>query len=367
MDEWILESMSIPLLVVGEDGLVQRVNGAAGHFWRQGAARLRGYEVTRLFGGDDRVVTAVKRAVREEASSTISPLRIEERPGLPPLTLSVQVDPLMAPEQPVSLALVSFWDETTRFQMESETRAAERLDSIGLLARRLAHELQNPLSGIKGAFQLLGRKLGGTVESTDYFKVILREMERMERLIKDLLVYGDDPPLNPNPFNLHELLDEVLWFVSNSESSVSLERDYDPSLPDLAADRDRMQQVFLNLVRNAVEAGPEGGTIRIRTGMTGPWGEPGPVSEAAGIYFRIEVEDDGPGVLEKDIERLFTPFFTTRKNGTGLGLSISYQIVRAHGGALRYRFGNRPGDRNGQTADESHGAVFSVYLPMNRP
>lgn len=366
LESWIVESLSIPLLLVGADERVSRVNGAAGLFWRQSETRMKGYAVTQLFGGDSRVATAVRRAVAEEASSTITDLVLEQGSGRTPLSLSIQVDPLVTSERPLTLAVVSVFDETNRVRLDAEDHAAQRLESISLFARRLAHELHNPLSGIKGATQLLSRRIGETSGSADYLNVILREMDRMERLLKDLLVYGDNPPLQTVPFNLHALLDEVLWFVSNSESEVHLERDYDPSLPDLPADRDRMQQVFLNLVRNAVEASPREGKIRIRTGMTGPWQEASESLEAGGIYFRIDVEDEGSGVLPEDVDRLFTPFFTRKKSGTGLGLSICYRIVLAHGGALRHRPVERSKEQPGGPPGESQGSIFTVFLPMNR-
>ena len=126
----------------------------------------------------------------------------------------------------------------------------------------------------------------------------------------------------------------------------------EPSLAECRADRDRLHQVFLNLLRNAAEASPAGGTVRIRTQIIGPWSEEGELPDPGSIYFQIEVEDQGPGIPESHREQLFTPSFTTKPTGTGLGLSISYQIVMAHSGWLRYRNIN------------THGSVFTVILPI---
>lgn len=348
----ILESLSIPLLLVDARCVVLQGNGAAGNFWRLPADRLTGQGVVRLFGGDERVSRAVTRAIAEEAPSTIERVRVEEGSDQATI-LRVQVDPVTLPGNLAESALIAFWDETHRERLEAASREAELMESIGGMVRRLAHELQNPLSGMKGATQLLARRLGVQSTHGEYLRVILKEMERMERLVSTLLSYGTEPPLHRSTFNLHELLDEILWFVSNSGAEVKLERDYDPSLPDLSADRDRMQQVFLNLIRNAMEAGPPVEHIRLRTGMAGPWQESGNLPDPAGTYFMIEVEDDGGGIAPEDREKLFTPFFTTKKTGSGLGLAISYQIVRAHDGYLRHR-----------PAEDASGSVFTVLLPM---
>lgn len=348
----IVESLTTPLLVVDREGRVRVGNPAAGLFWRLAPDRLRQVTLQRLFPGDTRLTQAVARAIESESSSTIPGLRVEQGAEAGPLLLRAQVDPLLLPGKSVELVLIVLWDETHRTQLEAAAREAHLADSLSLMVRRLAHELQNPLSGIKGATQLLARRLAGVPDGAEFPGVILKELERLERLIRNMLGYGAEPPLARSTFNLHELLDEVLWFVSNSGVELKLERDYDPSLPDLWADRDRMHQVFLNLIRNAAEASPAGSTVRVRTDTLGPWQERDERPDPARTYFRIEVEDEGPGVPEADRNRLFAPFYTTKREGTGLGLAISYQIVRAHEGVLRYR-----------PAAEG-GAIFTVLLPL---
>lgn len=351
----IVDSLSMPLLVVDRTGKVRQGNAAAGLFWRISPGRLAGYSVKRLFAADPRLMAAVERAMDSESSSTIDGLPVDQGEGQAPLLLRAQVDPVLVPGQPVQWALVVLWDETRKVQAESAAREAQLMESLGLIVRRLAHELQNPLSGVKGATQLLARRLNRSEEFSEFPGVILKELERLERLIKSMLSYGAEPPLVPTAFNLHALVDEVLWFVSNSEFDVELVRDYDPSLPDLRADRDRIHQVLLNLLRNAVESAseaPGAGRVRVRTEMQGPWNAKVALPDPNRTYFCVEVEDNGAGVRPKDRARLFTPFFTTKRSGTGLGLAISYQIVRAHEGALLFR----PAAGNG--------AVFTMLLPM---
>ena len=355
MEKTILDSLTAPMLTVDRNLRVRYANPAAGLFWRLRPDSLLDYPVAKLFGADSPVLAALSRAVANEVSTTINPCRFEQGQGLPSLTLRVQVDPMQEPNRAVDMALVTFWDQTQRENLESAAQEERLLDSIGLMIQRLSHELQNPLSGIKGATQLLARKVRAQPDLREYPAVILKELERLERLVAGLVSQGDGLSIRRGQCNVHELLDTVLWFERNSTDRVQFERRYDPSLPELFGDRDRLHQVFLNLIHNAVEASPPGATVTVTTSMTGPWHDRDPPPEPAGTYFQIEVMDHGPGVSEEHRPNLFTPFFTTKKHGTGLGLSISHQIVRAHHGHLRYR------------PAEGGGAIFSVVLPRLEP
>lgn len=348
----VLNSFSTPLLVVDRDGIIHFANPAAGQFWHVSPEKLREFTLWKLFGIDSPLSGDLHRAFVEEVSTTVDGYRFEQGEGRPPLYLHIQVDPILWPGQPVERALLSFWDQTTVERLATQEREQQVMEAISLMVQRLAHELQNPLSGLKGATQLLSRQIRDQPALNEYATVILRELDRMERLVRGLLSQGGEPPLNKAPFNVHELLDGLIWFQQNAQEGLTIVRDYDPSLPDLVADRDRMHQVFLNLLQNAAEASPPGGTITVRTAMVGPWQDRGQIQTSGATSFLIEFEDQGPGVSREHLGRLFTPFLTTKKAGHGLGLSIAYQIVRAHNGQIRYR-----------TALEG-GAVFAVLLPM---
>ena len=352
--ERIVHSLSMPVLVVDVDGGVLHGNPAAGQFWQIASHRLPRYTLQQLFGGESLVCINVERSMRDETSFTLDPYQFMLGKDLPPLILRVQIDPVVSLEGNNEGAVVTFWDQTHREHLAGREQSHRLMDSIGIMIQRLAHELYNPLSGIKGATQLLARRMKDLPEFGEYPAVILKELERMERLVKNLLLQGGGQPLNRGRFNMHELLDNVIWFQSNSVDSdgVTFVRDYDPSLPELFADKDKLHQVFLNLIQNAVEASPPDGAITVRTRTLGPWQEPEDKLDPARTYFQVEVEDRGKGVDEEMRGNLFTPFSTSKKSGTGLGLSISYQIVRAHQGILGFR------------PAAPTGAIFSVTLPM---
>ncbi|MCZ6729084.1 MAG: ATP-binding protein [SAR324 cluster bacterium] len=348
-----LDSLSMPVLVVEGTGRIQLLNPAAAQFWHMTPEKLGQQTLQQLFGRDSQLCAHLARALVEETSYTIDPYTFDQGEGQPPLLLRVQIDPVQVPRNQGELAVVTFWDQTHREHLEDRERERRLMDSIGLMVKRLAHELHNPLSGVKGATQLLARQVEGMPELRGYPEIILREMERLERLVKNLLLQGGGQPLNRTRFNVHELLDNLIWFQSNSagQESIRFERDYDPSLPELFADQDRMHQVFLNLIQNAVDASPPGAMVTLRTRALGPWQEDETLPDPARTYYQVEVVDQGEGVDNEILPNLFTPFYSNKKSGNGLGLSISYQIVRAHGGLLRYRAAQP-------------GAVFSVILPL---
>ncbi|MCH7479317.1 MAG: PAS domain-containing protein, partial [SAR324 cluster bacterium] len=346
----LLDSLSMPILVVARSGAIHYANPAACQFWRMQAEKLGAFTLQRLFGEESQVWARFRQALARENSVTVEPYPFVRGEGRPPLFLRVQIDPVSNGNQPPELAMVAVWDQTHREQVETLANEARLMDSVALMVRGLAHELRNPLGGIKGATQLLARQIPDEAAYREFPPVILRELERLERLVQDFLLPGAEQTLSRTFFNVHELLDTVIWFQRNAGGETEFLRDFDPSMPDLYADQDRLHQVFLNLIRNAVEANRRQGTVTLRTRMSGPWQDRETLPDPAKTYFLIEFEDEG---AEKfDPAEVFTPFFTTKKEGLGLGLTLSYRIVRAHHGHLRCR------------AAVPRGAVFSVILPM---
>ncbi len=210
----------------------------------------------------------------------------------------------------------------------------------------LAHELRNPLAGLKGAAQLLARRAAGRDASEmELIELIGSEIERLNTLLEQLL--SPAPPRPHAPLNVHAALERVLRVVENESGwSVRLLRDYDPSIPEFPGDTDRLTQALLNLVRNAIQAGATSVTLRTRVEHGQRIAEqPHP------LVLRLEVADDGRGVPEELAEHLFLPLVSGRAEGTGLGLALAQQVAREHRGTLSYR--SRPGH-----------TVFTVLLPL---
>mgnify|MGYP001026919763 CR=1 FL=1 len=225
---------------------------------------------------------------------------------------------------------------------ERELAQAERLAEVGLLAAGVAHEINNPLAIIRGNAELLQMALPESAEQQEEIGVILGQTTRVERIIGQLRSFSRRQIRAPGPVLLESLLDEILDQISHQHATgaINLVRHYQPGIT-LHADGDQLRQVFTNLILNALQAMPTGGTLAITTSAT------------PAVNCRIQIADTGPGLSTETLERLFTPFYTTKPQGTGLGLSVSYGIVREHGGQIEAA--NR---------SDTPGAIFTVTLPM---
>ena len=209
----------------------------------------------------------------------------------------------------------------------------------------LAHEVKNPLAGLKGAAQLLARR-SEDVDARRYIEVILHECDRLGSLVDRLL--NPAPAGETEPTNVHESLERVrLLAEAEAGWSVRLLRDYDPSLPEINADAGRLTQALWNLVRNAMEAGASEVRLRTRAEHNALIGD-----RAHRIALRVEIEDNGRGVPDDLAERIFLPLVSGRAEGSGLGLTLAQQVAREHGGSLGYR--SRPGH-----------TVFTLLLPID--
>src|SRR5574337_1220342 len=213
------------------------------------------------------------------------------------------------------------------------------------LARSLAHEVKNPLGGIRAAAQLLERKFTQP-NLADYTQIIIREVDRLAALVDSLL--GPVQPARPSQINLHELMEHVARLMGTAAGSPKILRDYDPSLPELWLDRDQMVQALLNLAKNACEAAGVRGRVIMRTRVVRQF-------TLNGVRHRLvvcaDIEDDGPGIPADTRAKLFMPLTSNKPSGAGLGLSIAQELVTRQGGLIEYQ--SQPGR-----------TVFSVLLPL---
>lgn len=274
------------------------------------------------------------------------------RRGRQEIPLLASCAPVQDDHGAVRGAVVILSDLTLQRELEAQTRRGDRLASLGTVALGLAHEIRNPLGGIKGAAQLLRSSLTDP-EQRECTDVIVREVERLDDLLAQLRNMSQPQPLQRRPLNVHRILTEVLKLQKSSPAwdRVVLRTDFDPSLPPVDGDHRQLTQVFLNLIKNALEAMNGHGELVVTTQFQ--HGIHIRRAAGRGRVLSVLIEDAGPGVAPADQADLFTPFFTTKGGGTGLGLAISHRIVTEHGGSLAYE------DRVGG------GARFRVTLPMS--
>ncbi len=239
-------------------------------------------------------------------------------------------------------------------QLEAEVRRGETLAAAGRMAVGLAHEIRNPLGAIRGAVQLLSRELGeGRLR--EYTDVLLAEVDRVNRIIEMLLDLARPVQLRPVPLNLHQLLERVALVSEETarEKGITIVRRYDPSLPPILGDEDRLLQVFHNLVRNAMDAMPDGGrlTLTTRVSLDPLFGK---VDLGAGQRSMVEAQiaDEGRGIPAAVRGRIFDPFFTTKDRGLGLGLALCHRILDEHGGAIQV------------DSAEGRGTIVTCFIPI---
>lgn len=220
-------------------------------------------------------------------------------------------------------------------RLAAQERERARLAELHRLVGQFGHELNNPLSGIRGAAQLMGRKLGSHPEALEYTSMIVRQADRMAALVADLMSL-EAPVVTPRPSNIHRTLSDVMLLLGADDraAGVKLIADFDPSLPDVAGDPDRLQQLFLNLTKNALQAclGAKGPRIVVRTFME--HGFHVSLGRRRVRYIRVEVRDNGPGLNDETVERMFEPLYSRTTGGHGMGLAVARSIVTAHGGSI---------------------------------
>jgi two-component system nitrogen regulation sensor histidine kinase GlnL len=238
-----------------------------------------------------------------------------------------------------------------RRELEEDLKRADRLVMMSTLAAGLAHEIRNPLGGIKGAAQLLRRSVDAHPSLREYTDIMIREVERVNQLIEQLFDLARPPQLTLAPVNIHEILEDVLLLEGQAigGQKTSIKKNFDPSLPPIRGDRAQLTQVFLNLVKNAFQAMERSGTLTITTRLETDYHIRNQGTEP-NRFIWVDVTDEGKGINEGDLPHIFSPYFTTKHSGTGLGLAISYRIIKEHGGFIRVE------------SVEGQGTTFKVSL-----
>jgi two-component system nitrogen regulation sensor histidine kinase GlnL len=260
------------------------------------------------------------------------------------ITVDCTVTPMMVAGKPGLLIEVLPLDRQLRISRD-ELLLAQHQASRELI-RGLAHEIKNPLGGIRGSAQLLEREFPDSAHR-EYTQVIIREVDRLQNLVNRML--GPNRLPQKAPLNIHEVLEHVRQLVqAEAPPDIVFLRDYDPSIPDIIADREQLIQALLNVVRNALQAVGSDGNIVLRTRTKRQVTIGGTRHR---LVIQIDIEDDGAGIPATLIEKIFYPMITTRAEGTGLGLPIAQYLIHSHGGLIECR--SRPGC-----------TVFTFYLPL---
>ncbi len=344
----LLESLPDGILVIGTGGEIVSLNVAAEEMTGLSAAAVQGRRCKEIFAENGFLLELVRKTVETGRTHTDfdSVLR---RPDGGTLAVSAVASIISDTAGATRGVVVVLRDFSRIRELEEKLTQSDRLTALGTLAANVAHEIRNPLAGIRGAAQLLGEEAGESDTVREHTGVVIREVDRLSDLVTTLLSFAS--PRRPLliPCNVNQIVEESVALQERllEEQGITCFRLYDPQLPPVLADPSEIRQVLLNLVRNGAEAMPEGGTLTLRTRFEGHFAKC-----AGGPVAVLEVTDTGKGIPLDIFPHLFDPFFSTKEGGTGLGLAISLRIAEDHGGVIEV------------ASEKGKGSTFALYLPL---
>jgi two-component system, NtrC family, nitrogen regulation sensor histidine kinase GlnL len=345
----LLAGLAVPAVLIGPDGRPALANIAAEIFLNASQAALAERGWAAAFGQDSIVEGLVRRARHEGGGCAAYDLALHF-PG----QRTTRADVLVAPVGDLPQWLtVAFQTRSVAMLVDRQVHQQGAARSAVGVAAMLAHEIKNPLSGIRGAAQLLAT--GADADGRELTDLIVAEVDRIAKLVDRMESFTDTRPQRLRPENIHEVLGHVRKLAMQGfGAGIAIRERYDPSLPPVAASRDSLVQVFLNLLKNAVEAVTPAGEIVITTAFRAglkvrPEGGGAPIS----LPIEVRVIDTGPGVDPDLGDHVFEPFVTTKRGGSGLGLALVAKIIADHGGVVEY-----------ERAGDPERTIFRVLLPV---
>jgi len=269
--------------------------------------------------------------------------------------VDITVLPLPEPNGLITGVVIVVRDLRRIKDLKERMQHHEGLANMEIMASGMAHEIKNPLGGIRGAAQLLRMELEKE-DLKEYLNVIIKEVDRINYIVENVLGFAKPKKTKFEPVNIHKTIEEILLLQKESPlmKNIEIKQEYDPSLPPAEADEQKLKQVFLNLIQNSLEAMKNKGTLIISTKLEVDFQVLSKKQKVPIRMLLVEIKDTGEGISEEIKNKLFTPFFTTKSRGIGLGLFISHKILEEHGGGLKI------------IKNKDKGSVAKVYIPSKR-
>lgn len=337
--EILINSLEEAVILFDKNSVVKFVNKSGEEFLGKSLNEVVGKKFKELCPEENFLLKLVKKAVAEE--------RLLSSKGV-----DINIGKIVNVDLNISPFFIGGENRGAVLSIRENTAIALKedyeFDSLIYLLGTIAHEIKNPLGGIKGAAQLLKNKAHGS-ELLEYTNLIIKETDRLNSVLQNYLTISKKPLFHST--NVHEILEKAISImaISMNEKKINLRKVYDLSLPDVVGDDGKLLQVFLNIIKNAIEAMQRKGTLTISTSVSREYirqmGKPK-------RWAVISMMDTGTGIPPEDIQKIFMPFYTKKKHGTGLGLALSKKIISDHKGFIKVE------------SQMNKGATFNVYIPF---
>ena len=333
----LIDNQSTAVLLLNDELKVEYMNTAAQDALSISIARIRGHHIQEVTLEGEDFIEELELALQDGQSYTKREAGITLHHGVT-LTADYTVTPIGGDEEHL---IIELFPRDRWLRISREESLIWQHEASRTLIRGMAHEIKNPLGGIRGAAQLLGRELQDE-ELQDYTRIIIQEADRLRNLVDQMLGPNKTPQIAP--LNIHEVLERVASLTTSEVGdSIELERDYDPSIPDIHGNQEQLIQAFLNITRNAMQSLQSQSnarqpkiTMTTRTVRQITLG-----NKFHKMACRVDIVDNGPGIPPELRDSIFYPMITSRAEGTGLGLTIAQQIINQHGGLIEYE--SQPG------------------------
>lgn len=348
--ENILNALDSTVVVIDDNGNIAYLNSAAEQFFAGSLSQLRGHRIVELLPPDSPLTMLINQ-VQKSGSGVSDYGLMLDTPRIHKQLVNVQVTSLA--DKP-GFAVLTIFERSIADKIDRQLTHRNAARSVTAMSAMLAHEVKNPLSGIRGAAQLLEQ--GASTEDQELTRLICDETDRICALVDRMEIFSDQRPLERAPVNAHKVLERVRQIAQNGFArNIRIVEEYDPSLPNIDGNHDQLVQIFLNLVKNAAEAvDPMKGEIILKTAYQHSvrFAVPGTTSRTH-LPLVISIQDNGEGISPDLQDHLFEAFVTSKPKGSGLGLSLVAKMIDDHGGVIE--FDSQPGK-----------TIFRVILPMSR-
>jgi two-component system nitrogen regulation sensor histidine kinase GlnL len=351
----VLDNIDEGIIALDADGRIALFNPAAQMFTGISEKQALHRPIEELFTGQEELLHLARTGLQSGRSIADHREFLLPRPATAPLPVSLAVSPIYRNSGEQDGVVLILHDLSRVKELEKALRRRDRLSMLGVLAAGLAHEIKNPLGGIKGAAQLLDRELTEDSGLKEFTSLMIRETERVNGIIEELMDLARPRPARMEEVQIARILSDVVFFQREAfrDKGIGFQLDLDPSIPPIPGDPNHLTQLFVNLVKNAAEAVEKNGSVEVICRISHDFNFSKAGSLPAPVIV-VEVKDNGPGMPAEEVDRIFTPFYSTKAKGSGLGLAICQKIAEEHSALLNVA--SQPGQ----------GTLFSVSIPFLR-